>query len=346
MRRRTFLRAGALTGATALAGCGGLETRSAREPPLVEDRPDAVYVPSHMEGMQMVATREADRRNVGLMYSFPHRFWTITGTRTKMVEIGEGDSVHLMATVWDGETGTVLPVGSGLSVTIERDGETVDDRAPWTMLSQNMGFHYGDNVPLSGDGTYTVTVDVGAMSLRRFGAFDGEFGDPVSVEFDFEYSSAERDEIPFERLDDRAGERGALDPMEMMVPLSFAPGREDLPGRVVGRATSGDAVFLAATLERDGEPYLAVSPRTPHNGYVIPMMALSGTVERDGETVFEDVLEPAIDPELGYHYGAAVDVRDGDTLELSVDTPPQVSRHEGYETAFVEMAPMELTVGG
>jgi hypothetical protein len=37
-------------------------------------------------------------------------------------------------------------------------------------------------------------------------------------------------------------------------------------------------------------------------------------------------------------------VESGDTLELRVTTPPQVARHEGYETAFLEMPPTELTL--
>lgn len=31
------------------------------------------------------------------------------------------------------------------------------------MLSQDMGFHYGDNFALEGDGTCAVTVSIGGM---------------------------------------------------------------------------------------------------------------------------------------------------------------------------------------
>jgi hypothetical protein len=344
MRRRAFLGASGVALAGTLAGCSGLQTRqvAAGQPPVVGDRPDAVYVPSHIEGMQMVSMAGEGRRRVGLMFSYPHRFWTITGTRTKRVSIQDSDSVHLMASVFDAETNTVLPVGSGLTTTVERDGETVDERDPWPMLSQNMGFHYGDNVALQGDGTYTVTVDVGSVGIRRYGAFAGEFEDSLSVEFELDYRQSQRDEISYRRLDEEQGQRGSVDSMAdmMTMPLSFAPERSELPGRVFGEGTSGDAVFLATATERDGEPYLAVSPRTPHNRYVLPLMALSATVERDGETVFDDALPKAIDPELDYHYGAPVEVRPDDTVTVSVDSPPQVSRHEGYETAFVEMDPL------
>jgi len=72
-------------------------------------------------------------------------------------------------------------------------------------------------------------------------------------------------------------------------------------------------------------------------------MSLSGTLDRNGTAVFDDVVQATIDPELNYHYGAVLsDVQSGDTLTITVDAPPQAARHEGYETAFVEMPPMEL----
>ena len=65
MNRRTFLRQGAaLSGGLLLSGCLGqlgFETQSAwRDPPLVEDRPDAVYYPAIIEGMGMYGTTVAD----------------------------------------------------------------------------------------------------------------------------------------------------------------------------------------------------------------------------------------------------------------------------------------------
>jgi hypothetical protein len=74
-------------------------------------------------------------------------------------------------------------------------------------------------------------------------------------------------------------------------------------------------------------------------------MSLSGRLQRNGETVFDDILQTTIDPDLNYHYGAVVsDVQSGDELTVTVDAPPQTARHEGYEMAFFEMSDMELTV--
>src|SRR6056297_927363 len=83
MERREFLAAAGAVGVGATAGCAGLfETDentegSGGEPALVENRPDAVYYPTHREGMKMAGMGMAGDLSVGLMYSYPHRFWTM-----------------------------------------------------------------------------------------------------------------------------------------------------------------------------------------------------------------------------------------------------------------------------
>ncbi|MDX1748477.1 MAG: hypothetical protein R3324_21300, partial [Halobacteriales archaeon] len=64
-----------------------------------------------------------------------------------------------------------------------------------------------------------------------------------------------------------------------------------------------------------------------------------------GSTRFDGPLQATLDPDLGYHYGAAVpSLSSGDSVTVTVDGPPQVARHEGYEMAFLEMPPVTLTV--
>jgi hypothetical protein len=349
MDRRSFLRAGGVVGVGALAGCVGLfETRSARVPPLVEDRPNAVYIPTHTEGMGRLGTAEADGLKFSLHYSYPHRFWNVNGRDVEFTDVG-GDA-HLMTTVWDVETETVLP-DTGLSVDVAQEGTSVSEEVIYPMLSQPMGFHYGANFTLDGDGDYTGRVSVGGMSTRRTGAFADRFAEPTSVEIDFSYEQAKRDRLPFENRED-AGERGAVEPMEMPVrPVSFAPTGEALPGEVRGEATTGDARLLVTVLdappsgvEGDGQ-YLAVSARTPYNRMILPAMGLDGTLARGGETAYEGPLTRTLDPDLNYHYGAVVPgVESGDELTLSVTTPPQVARHEGYETAFRQMPDRTVTL--
>ncbi|WP_435066598.1 iron transporter [Haloplanus sp. C73] len=340
MKRRTLLRAGGAGLALSLSGCAGLvETRAAGIPPVPENRPDGIYYPSHVEGMAPIGTATRGDYAVGLFYSYPHRFWTVTGDDTSLTSIERDDSVHLMASVWDPETGIVLPE-TGLSLEIVRDGSLVSQETIYPMLSQPMGFHYGANFGLDGDGTYTVRVNVGAVSTRRTGAFADRFADPATIDFPFEYSASTKNEISFEQGGDRVATPGAVEPMSMdMLPDATAPSEAELPGRVLGSSLSNDARLVATALDNppegvDGEgPYLAVSARTRYNEMVIPAMGLSGTLTRDGDTVFEGELTRTLDPALGYHYGSTVD-QTGDSLTLSVDVQPQVARHEGYETAF------------
>lgn len=352
MHRREFLTATtALTG-TAAAGCTGLfETRPAGEPPVVEDRPDAVYIPTHVEGMEMSGMVEAGEYTVALSYSYPHRFWLVTGRETERVSVQDDDSIHLMMSAWDTETGVVLPTASH-TIELTRDGDLVDERSLWPMLSQSMGYHFGDNVALTGDGTYTATVRIDPIDARRTGAFADRFDETVTAEIEFPYSQETRDDITVEMLEDRQGEEGAVEPMEMeMLPVAEAPPSDALPGEVLGEATSGDARFVS-TVVRDadrfgveGESYLAVSPRTPYNRFPLPFTTLSATLTRDGDAVFEGALRATVDPELGYHYGAGIEgIESGDTLTIAVESPPQVARHEGYETAFLEMPDVEFTV--
>jgi hypothetical protein len=286
---------------------------------------------------------------VGLMYAVPHAFWNVTGSETQRTP--KSGNVHLMAVVWDPETATVLPE-AGVSVEVAKQGELVSQEVIYPMLSQRMGFHWGGNFGLAGDGEYVARVSIGGLNIRRTGPFAGRFGEPATVEVPFAFTEAQRSEISAEPIDEY-GQRGALKPMEMgTMPQARAPAEDAIPGESLGRTTSDDAVFLTTVLsgseaDRFGaERYLAVSARTPYNRTVLPSMALSATVTRDGSTVVEGALERTLDPELGYHYGTALDgeLQRGDELTIEVTTPPQVARHEGYERAFLRMDPMTLTV--
>jgi len=374
MNRRSLLHSATAAAAVGLAGClgdGGETTETAPDvgtgstadspPPTDEptatqtptpDGPGGVYVQSFRETMVMPGTATAGDYRFALLLATPHQFWTVSVDERSETAIEERDDVHLMASVWDPETGTVLP-DSGFSVEILRDGESVSQEVIYRMISQRMGFHYGANFGLDGDGTYTARLSVGGVSARRTGAFAERFDDGETVEIEFEWSKAVREQLKTEQLD-AAGERGALRPMEMdRLPQPRAPEPAARTGTLLGTGRSDDAKLVAAQLAgdaagrfTDGDPYLAVSARTPFNRLVLPAMGLSASVVRDGETVFEGAVEPTLDPELGYHYGASLSERtqSGDEVTLDPTTPPQLARHEGYERAFLQMNPATITV--
>lgn len=350
MDRRGFLRAGALLGSVGLTGCLGVfETQSAwRDPPIVENRPDAAYIPASFEEMGTYDTVEAGEYTVALLYTFPHRFWTITGTETNTVDIRDSDSLHLMASIWETETKTVVPTDMRLRV--EGEGTTPYSSQLWPMLSQRMGFHYGDNLAIEAEGEYTATLRINPVDARGVGTLEGRFEESRTAQLAFEYDTDEIYDLEFSLIDEaRRGDRGALDLMDHAghhMPSPTVPAPEGFPGDLVGTAESGDAAFVVARLdsERFGEsPYLAVSPRTPHNRVMLPLMALSASVEREGETVFDERLRGTVDPALGFHYGVPVDsLRASDELRIEIDSVPQTARHDGYETAFLEMPAVEF----
>lgn len=347
MNRRAFLTASAGLGSTAaLAGCLGalgFERQSAwRDPPLAEDRPDSVYYPAVVEGMSVYGTDSSGRVGFALMHSFPHRFWTVTGTAQTKVVVDAEDTVHLMATVWDTNSGAILPVDPSITIT-DDDGATVGTTTLWPMLSPNMGFHYGDNVALPGSGTYDATLTVGPVGITRTAPFGDAFDTGASTTIPFTFDPADTYNLEYRRLRDRAGDPGTVDLMSMDgVPEPVAPAESALPGTVLG-APSVDGMELAVSVVRDGarfgadgQPYVVVSPRTPYNRILLPRMALSLTAtDASGATRFDGALAPSLDPDLGAYYGAPVEgLAGGETLTITVDTPPQLARHDGYETAF------------
>jgi len=357
MDRRQFLAATAAGLTTSAAGCvdafeSAADTTYGREPALVDPRPEAIYWPTHTEAMEMagMGTTSGGRR-VQLMYTFPHRFWRVfrsedgEGYEARIFEVEADDAVHLMAAVRDADSGVVLPVSSvNIAVT---GGNNVNNRETiYPMLSQRMGFHYGDNYHLDGDGSYTAEVTVGGVTADRFGSFEGRLSEPETVAIDFEYSESGRNELDFQQYDDQAGQEGAVDPMEMGG-LSLGTVRE-LGGTSMGEALADDIRYRASLLEADrfGEsPYLAVTTATRYNEFVVPGMGLSATVDgTDGETVLSESLTPALDPEIGFHYGLSAPGLTGqEALSVEVTTPTQLARHEGYETAFFSTPTVDLS---
>ena len=366
MRRRSYLaQAGgtalAATALAAAAGCLAAGEDRYEPPATVSDPPAGVYRPTAVPRLRTVGVTDAGPFRLALAYGPPVRFWEVVGGQTYLRDVAEDDDVHLVALAWDPATGVVLPE-VGLTLEVLRDGDLVTQESVYAMVSQGMGFHYGDNFALDGDGAYEVTVAVGGLQGRRTGAFAGRFGDPASHTFAFDYAASDRDAIPVDRADDPGG-RGALPPSPPDgVPAAVVP--EDPPGTRIGRARTADVVLDVRALEggeaaaridgTDGgddeagpasaDDYLAVLAGTPFHDLVLPAMGLRATVERDGDDAEGRILSRTLDPELGYHYGTAVaDAAAVTAVRVETLTPPQVARHEGYETAFLELDPVRVT---
>jgi hypothetical protein len=387
-RRRVLAASAAAT--AGLAGCssddggdtddgGGNETTPARQPvdaddrpgsnptaELVDDPPARVYLPTHQDGMQMLSMQQAGEYTVMPHWSYSHTFWLVRGDETTEETPG-ARSLHFMFMIRDSETGQQLPVNVVGPMRVQKDGNVVGRPGrPWPMISQGMGFHFGDNREFATDGhsgslpeegTYEIELQLRPISVRKTGAFAGRFEEPTTASFEFEFRQEQ-----FETINERTqnfeesrwGEAAAAEPMmmgnmEMNGDMGMGlPPAEEYPGELLGRAADGslpsshDADFVVSYVEdsrlaTDGSGYLAVSPRTPYNRIPLPEMTLSAEGAVDGE--FEETL----DDELGHHYGLSATLGAGEQFELVVDSPPQVARHRGYQTAFLDMPPMSIT---
>lgn len=341
MQRRTALRSGlALVCGASLSGClDSLDSQSAWRD-VVVDRPEEVYVPPEVDEMASWASVNADGYDLSLSVTRPHGFWTVTGTETNQVAMHEDHSVHLMAAVRESDSGHYLP--AEVRVSIPRDGGSLD-RTLWPMLSQRMGPHHGDNVALPDAGTYAATVQVLPSGVRhrdpatRF--------DPGVHDVEFEYDPAAVEALERTILDeDRRGEPGAVEPMghgrgehsrggghgEGHPAVPTAPPTEAFPAPLGTGHVGGCRVVVAP----DGE-YLIASVRTPYNGFPVPFASVSARIDRAGPSETRPLFE-SFDPDIGHHYGAPVDLTGGDRVTVGIETPPQVARHEGYETAFLD----------
>ncbi|WP_435318618.1 DUF7350 domain-containing protein [Haloarchaeobius sp. TZWSO28] len=353
MRRRRLLRALPAAALPAVAGCLGdgrdgtatpppAPTSQSTRPTTAEPAgPTGVYVQSYREGMAMFGPVTSGDFTFGLMLAVPHDFWTVTATERSAKKKTDQHAVHLMAQVWHEESGQVL-ADTSLSVEILQDGELVSEEVIYPMLSQRMGFHYGGNFTLAGDGSYTAKLSVAGLQIGRMGSFADKFGEPTTAEVDFEFTQQVRDKLTIQELD-AAGQKGAIRPMQMGdMPVGLAPKPEALPGTTIGTERVDDADLVAKYVDGgrfagSGESYLYVSARTPYNDLLLPMMGLDALV-RDSQTKFDGQLSRAVDPDLSYHYGATVpSLQSGDEVEIGVVVPPQVARHEGYERAFLQM---------
>ncbi len=346
MSRRELLRAGLGGSVAALASSAGcIESRSPYAPPVLEDRPDGVYIPPHFEGMTPIGHKTDGPIAAVLSYSYPHRFWLLSGTDRSRVRIQPSDSIHLMLQVWARDTAVPLS-GTSPGLTVESEGEVIEQRVLWPMLSQRMGFHYGDNLALDGEGEYNIAVDVPPTSHSLAGAFRERLDTPARFSFSFEWRESLLEEIPIKSVEtNRQGAREALPPMEGGVaPLGrgdAAPGRgdesldamsESLPGQTLGTVRT-DEIGIAASLEASGDDaaLLRLIALTPHNRFWLPML---GPVGSGGESSRQ--MDATLDPSVGMHYlGRIPGAESAESLQVSFPTPPQVARHEGYETAFM-----------
>lgn len=371
MDRRKFIAAVGTASTLGIAGCTGSDdtstataTETETETEQTEEtetpangNPDYVYYPSHADKMEMLGMAkggENGRLRVALTAVPPHKFWVVTGKRKSKAGIKDNHTMHLMVSVWDSETGRLAPTAAP-SVTIYRDGEQVMSSVnPWTMLSQPMGVHFGDNLAVEGEGDYKFEVSINEATDELPSSLDSVFnGDTVTITKDGFDPVATVEDLGAMSTGDSEGKPGAIRPMTMdMMPVPQQPKFEDMPvsfsePKMTDEVRTAVAkTDLSGTSMFDGsETVLAVSPRTRYNRYAVPLTGMKATVVRDGETIYEGDLSSAVHPDYGQFYGASVDnLSEGDEVTVSYTVPPQISRHAGYENAFFALDSQTFTL--
>jgi hypothetical protein len=403
MRRRDLLAAGALSSALSLsAGC--LETLGREDAwrELVVDPPDGAYVPPKVDGMLQLGGATVDGLELSLSATRPHSFWTVAGDERARADVRDHHDVHLMATVTDAETGLTVP--TSVSTTIRSREGRIDERTLWPMLSQRMGFHYGDNVPLGEDGPHAATVRIEPTSVDASGVLADRLESPRTVDFEFEYAAAEIESLERRLIDEDEGrgEAGAVEPMEHdhgghesednhddhrsenghgnhddhrsenghgnhddhrfendhgdhndsdADDHESGADLETATDEWLGTARSGDLEFGVGVLENgsggDAEDTVVVNARTRYNQFSLPFAGLSVAPARNGSLGEKVRLAERLDAELGHYYGAPVErdrLEATAELAVTVDATPQLSRHEGYETAFFDLEPATVSI--
>lgn len=179
---RAALLAALSASAFAIAGCGSGDGDSTAAVPATPAQTSADS--ASMEGMEhgttggshdmagmgeMTVLASATREGVklGLEAMAPETFFVSDGVDEVEHAPKSNDSVHLMVTLADADSGIRLP---DASVTIQvkaPDGTVAFDGPLYPMIGRGVGLHYGENIALPEPGNYSATLVAGPARVGR-----------------------------------------------------------------------------------------------------------------------------------------------------------------------------------
>ena len=114
-------------------------------------------------------------------------FVIYNGTRERMVKPPKHVSFHLMVMLKDARTGVPIPY-AGVWATIRKAGKVVYDERQWSMLSEYVGPHYGNNVSLPGGGTYELSLLISPPVAARHVEYKSVWLKPHRVTMSFHWN--------------------------------------------------------------------------------------------------------------------------------------------------------------
>lgn len=99
----------------------------------------------------------------------------------------EEDSLHLMVALEDAQSGVRIPYSTVWITLTDPADQIVVDQRMWPMITRGMGNHYGLNVALPQQGTYTAEVQVGPPQVARHQELVGEWRQQHVFTVDFDW---------------------------------------------------------------------------------------------------------------------------------------------------------------
>ncbi|WP_135366500.1 iron transporter [Halosimplex halophilum] len=129
-------------------------------------------------------TREAGDYVVGFAQEEAEGLYELVGEGEFEWREPDDENAHIEVAVADADDGRMVP-GAEVSLRIsDRDGEQVE-AATLPLLWHPGLYHYGANVRLPGDGTYTLEIRVEPPTMHRHDEENGDrYGEPVEVTFE------------------------------------------------------------------------------------------------------------------------------------------------------------------
>lgn len=196
--------------------------------------------------------------------------------------------------------GERLPVTIELAVSDAESGATILEAGAPAMYAPGHGYHFGDNYRVPNGGTYEFEVTVSPVEARRLEGAQDLWLEPVTWNGTF-------------TINEDGTVAGKASGLQML-------GQFTTDGiHIMLSETNAQPLYTVEdtqTAAIDPPPdarYIVVdvTDHTVNYEEKLPGADVQVTFERDGETV-ETVLEPAISPVYGFHYGANVALAPGE----------------------------------
>jgi hypothetical protein len=170
-------------GTTAGSGGHGTTTASGGHGTSTEPAHGGGHQADGASAMTELASAERAEMAIAVMASEPETFYVSEGDRLRRQAPGGHDDAHLMVTLADAESGVRLPDATVTARIADAHGRVAFEGPLYPMIGRGMGMHYGENVELTGPGTYEVTLTVGSPRIGRHRAVAKAWGGPQRVTF-------------------------------------------------------------------------------------------------------------------------------------------------------------------